>query len=251
MNGTQNDTKVASTPSSAEKPRKKWLAPLIIFGSIAVIAVAAATFFFIWEQGKVSAPVCKGTIAEPEKLTSSQKISKDYEERLQQLYNHELFHEYQDIYARELGADYSTAPMVYSDATANMASALAAEYNTTSSFLNDWASQYFANDNTNLQSITDSVSYGYGAFPYFYAYSQEVEGWAEPLMYAHTKENPYQYLHDATEHEDMLKIADRLSDYLLTNDFDNNALVSYSTVRTEDVLFKHTFDEGTVQPGLT
>ncbi|MBQ7809631.1 MAG: hypothetical protein IJ346_01525 [Clostridia bacterium] len=518
MNGTQNDTKVASTPSSAEKPRKKWLAPLIIFGSIAVIAVAAATFFFIWEQGKVSAPVCKGTIAEPEKLTSSQKISKDYEEgkidvntyftqlfyceyntaklddkyksdyegftssenkklndliekhgddidenmikayaeklnmadvkivcrdnnspsvgskaykasgyniktltnsanvekttetttateatiseeelakqdiqnheldrvilsqsenfliwyttigedavtteeaqsiaegledtiarynqlfdlefdyspaiewsistnykeavkvlennsisksflntamnvyiynsgsegpaashnkissdglsqaiakflddgyvaypyihinrqafndeeRLQQLYNHELFHEYQDIYARELGADYSTAPMVYSDATANMASALAAEYNTTSSFLNDWASQYFANDNTNLQSITDSVSYGYGAFPYFYAYSQEVEGWAEPLMYAHTKENPYQYLHDATEHEDMLKIADRLSDYLLTNDFDNNALVSYSTVRTEDVLFKHTFDDGTVHPG--
>lgn len=173
----------------------------------------------------------------------------DDEERLKQLYNHELFHEYQDIYAREIGNDYSTAPSVYSEACANMASASAAKYTKTTNYLNDWATIYFKSSNTSLQAIQSGGFHGYGAFPYFYAYLQEVEDGAEKLMYAHTTPDPYNYLNTATDAEDLRAVADRLSLYLVTNDFDNNALKSYNPASVKDVLHKHDFDKGGVAAG--
>lgn len=171
------------------------------------------------------------------------------EERLAQLYNHELFHAYQDIYARSIINEIVEVPENYLEAMANLASSYAHEYDTTNSFLNEWAGVYFSNPNTPLQELTDGASLGYGAFPYFYIYSQEVEDWVDNLMYAHLTDSPYDYLQDATDKEELKAVADKVSYYILANDFDNNALHSNTPVSTKAFLDKASSEKDTVNPG--
>lgn len=173
----------------------------------------------------------------------------DNMETLQQLYSHELFHEYQDIFTRESTGSIYLTPQNYSDATANLAAALVTEYRETDNFLNSWAEIYIYNCDSSLQSITDGYSYGYGVFPYLYIYSQQVDNWAENIMLSHNYITPFEHLQDYTDKEDLKAIADKLSRCILTNDFGSNALYNNATVTTKAILGKDTIKEEFINAG--
>lgn len=151
-------------------------------------------------------------------------------ESLKQLYRHELFHHFQYIFGQSTIGKPCSINDNYSDATANLASALTCDAKTQNSFLNGWADIYTRNTETKLSEITDGASLGYGVFPYFYVYSQEVDNWAETLMYAHNETDSYKYVFDNTSKEDLAKVSKTLAYKTIAKKFGNNALYSSKEV---------------------
>lgn len=175
-----------------------------------------------------------GVVSFPYIVINKRGISNE-NESLKQLYNHELFHHFQYLFCRSTSLERCIAKD-YAEGMANFASAITSNVSTTNNFLNDWAGIYTKNVSTKLAEITDGLSYGYGTFPYFYAYSKVVNDWSIILMNAHNETDPFGYIKNNTSKDDLVKVSDILTYGLLTKSFDNKAMYSYKDVTIKDVI---------------
>lgn len=156
-------------------------------------------------------------------------------ESLKQLYTHELFHHFQYLFCRSTSKERCVANN-YAEGMANFASAITSEVNSTNNFLNGWAGIYTENTSTTLEKITDGASYGYGTFPYLYAYSEIVNNWSSTLMNAHNETNPFGYIKNHTSKEDLVKISEKLTYRILTKSFYNKAIYSHKDISIKETI---------------
>lgn len=154
-------------------------------------------------------------------------------ESLKQLYTHELFHHFQYLFCRSTSGERCVAGD-YTEGMANFASAISSGVNSTNNFLNNWAGVYTKNVSSTLEKITDGASYGYGTFPYLYAYSEVVDNWASTLMNAHNETNPYGYIKNNTSKEDLIKISETVAYNTLAKKYDNKSLYTDKNVTLKD-----------------
>lgn len=169
-------------------------------------------------------------------------------ESLKQLYTHELFHHFQYLFCKSTTGERCAAGD-YAEGMANFASAIASDVNSTNNFLNGWANIYTKNTSTTIEKITDGFSYGYGIFPYLYAYSEIVNNWSDTLMNAHNETNPFSYIKNNTLKEDLVKISEELTYGILTKNFENKALYSSNDVSIKETMSSSKKVNETINPG--
>lgn len=169
-----------------------------------------------------------GLVAYPYIVLNKRGISKSIE-NLKTVTNHELFHHFQFLYCEET-SQQRCQNGIYNEAIANLASALVSKITFSNSFLNDWAGVYKENAYLKIDEINNNGNYGYGVFPYFYAYSQIVDNWASILMEAHNKKEPFDYIRNNTSKEDLVKVSERITSWLLNNDFDNKSVYTNTNI---------------------
>lgn len=169
-------------------------------------------------------------------------------ESLKQLYTHELFHHFQYLFCRSTSGERCVAGD-YAEGMANFASAITSGVNSTNNFLNGWAGIYTKNVSTTLEKITDGASYGYGTFPYLYAYSEVVNNWSGILMNAHNETNPFGYIKNHTTKEDLVKISEKLTYGILTKNFENKAMYSHKDISIKEIISTSKKVNETINPG--
>ena len=166
-----------------------------------------------------------GTIAYPYIVIKPSSIN-DFE-RLEQLYNHEIFHHYQrDILCGKNECSLSSDPY-YSDSTANWASSLATNKTTSSGFLNEWAQVYRYNSNSLLGRYINQYGESkaaYAMFIYLYNYSNIVDNGTQKIIEAMYKSNFLEYLEDNSTLEERKNIQKEIALKNLTLNYSNNNL---------------------------
>lgn len=166
-----------------------------------------------------------GTIAYPYIVVKPSSFN-DFE-RLEQLYNHEIFHHYQrDILCGKNECSLSSDPY-YSDSTANWASALATNKTTSSGFLNEWAQVYRYNSNSLLGRYINQYGESkaaYAMFVYLYNYSNIVDNGIPKIIEAMYKSNFLEYLEDNSTLEERKNIQKEIALKNLTLNYSNNNL---------------------------
>ena len=148
-------------------------------------------------------------------------------ERLEQLYNHEIFHHYQrDILCGKNECNMSSDPY-YADSTANWASALVTNKTTSSGFLNEWAQVYRYNSNSLLGRYVNQYGdskVAYAMFVYLYNYSNIVDNGTQKIIEAMYKSNFLEYLEDNSTLEERKSIQKEIALKNLTLNYSNNNL---------------------------
>ena len=150
----------------------------------------------------------------------------DYE-RLEQIYNHELFHHYQhEILCGQNNCSMSSDPY-YADSTANWASSLITNKTTLKGFLNEWADVYRYNSNSLFGRYINE--YGeekaaYAIYVYLYNYSSIVENGVYKIIQAMYKDNFLEYLEKNSTLEERKKIQKEIAIKNLTLNYTNNNL---------------------------
>jgi hypothetical protein len=166
-----------------------------------------------------------GTIAYPYIIIKPSSFN-DFE-RLEQLYNHEIFHHYQrDILCGKNECSLSSDPY-YSDSTANWASALSTNKTTSSGFLNEWAQVYRYNSNSLLGRYINQYGESkaaYAMFIYLYNYSNIVDNGTQKIIEAMYKSNFLEYLEDNSTLEERKSIQKEIALKNLTLNYSNNNL---------------------------
>lgn len=166
-----------------------------------------------------------GTIAYPYIVIKPSSFN-DFE-RLEQLYNHEIFHHYQrDILCGKNECSMSSDPY-YSDSTANWASALSTNKTTSSGFLNEWAQVYRFNSNSLLGRYINQYGESkaaYAMFVYLYNYSNIVDNGTQKIIDAMYKSNFLEYLEDNSTLEERKNIQKEIALKNLTLNYSNNNL---------------------------
>lgn len=165
-----------------------------------------------------------------------------------QVYMHELFHHFQYIYCME-NIDSRCPAGIYSEGTANLASALTNQSTTTTNFLNGHATTYTTKADKKLSTMTDGANDGYAMFPYLYVYSQEVENWSDVIMKAHLETKPYEYIQNNTSKEDLNRVSDKVTYGILSQTFENKALISKEPVVIKEKLNTTKTINGNVEAG--
>lgn len=166
-----------------------------------------------------------GTIAYPYIVIKPSSFN-DFE-RLEQLYNHEIFHHYQrDILCGKNKCSMSSDPY-YSDSTANWASALSTNKTTSSGFLNEWAQVYRYNSNSLLGRYANQYGdskVAYAMFVYLYNYSNIVDNGTQKIIEAMYKTNFLKYLEDNSTLEERKNIQKEIALKNLTLNYSNSNL---------------------------
>ena len=171
-----------------------------------------------------------GVIAYPYIVIKPSSFS-DFE-RLEQLYNHELFHHYQKYILCDLTKCDITDPYI-SEATANWASSLATKKTSSYGFLNEWAgtarkysSDLMSDDFAKKYGI-DNV--GYALFVYLNNYSSFVNNGTKKITNSMYKTNSLLYLEDNATKEELTKIQETIAFNNLSQNYSNkNLLVDIS-----------------------
>ncbi len=146
---------------------------------------------------------------------------------LVQLANHELFHHMQYLYCKANTKDRCTSPELITEGMANFASVKVSNVNSTNNYLNNWAGIYTKATSNNLANVANKSGYlGYGIFPYYYSFSQNVSNWAEILMNAHYQEKPFKYIRNNASKEELINTINDLAYYTLSQNYDNKSLIS-------------------------
>lgn len=148
---------------------------------------------------------------------------KDFE-RLEQLYNHELFHHYQRGILCKM-CNYSDP--YYLDSTANLASALVTNKTTTSGFLNEWASNYREYSNTLFSEYLENYgesNVAYAMFVYLYNYSKFVDDGLSKTTIGAYRDDFLKHLEDNSTVEERRNIQKEIALKNITMDYDNNNL---------------------------
>lgn len=168
-----------------------------------------------------------GSIALPYIIIKPSSFS-DFE-RLEQLYNHEMFHHYQYyVLAEKLNKEFGEDEYIC-DATANWASALISNKTTTKGYLNEWAGEA-RKFSSNLMSKELTKIHGkdylaYALFVYLYNYSMEVEDGTEKIIQSMYENDSLKYLQENST------IAERRSAFFdmalknLSQDYSNKNLI--------------------------
>ena len=150
---------------------------------------------------------------------------------LVQLYNHELFHHFQQIYCKGTTGSRCVGSLRYMEGMANFASAKVSQVSSSNNFLNRWATVYTKNTSNKLLDIADrGGSVGYALFPYLYSYHNNNANWNGILMSAHNQRESFSYIKNSTGSEELKKTINELAYRTLSQKYDNNNLVSYSNV---------------------
>lgn len=139
-----------------------------------------------------------GSIAFPYILIKPSSFSDS--ERLEQLYNHEMFHHYQYyVLAEKLNKEVGEDEYIL-EATANWASSLITNKTTTKGYLNEWAgsAREFSSD---LMSEEWANTYGkdmvgYALFVYLYNYSTTVKEGTSKIIQSIYEDDSLKYLQD-------------------------------------------------------
>ncbi len=194
---------------------------------------------------KVFNAVCKGdengAIIKPYILIKPSAFS-DFE-RLEQLYNHELFHHYQYEVLR--GESYMGSDPYIGEASANWASALATEKTTNYGYLNEWAGTYkaYADKLLSQEMIKeyDEGTLGYALFVYLYNYSKFVEDGNSKIINSIYSDNFLEYLTSNATFEELALIQENIVIQSFQNNYenknvnsDNDAKIPYSAIITQD-----------------
>jgi len=166
-----------------------------------------------------------GTIVYPYIIVKPSAVN-DYE-RLNQIYNHELFHHYQ--YNVLCGKEQCSMKDNYiGEATANWASSLATKKTTSYGFLNEWAgtARKFS---SNLLSDEWVNKYGeekagYALFVYLNYYDSKVENGVEKIINSIYENNALEYLQKNATKEELNFIQRDISLSNLKQEFNNNNL---------------------------
>ena len=165
-------------------------------------------------------------------------------ENIKTVANHELFHHFQYLYCE--GTEQHRCPNgYYTEATANLASALVSEVSSTNNFLNGWAGSYTRELSGNLSTLAD----GYGQFPYYYTYTKVVNSWASILTPALNKENPTDYIKNNTSKEDLIKVSETIAYNTLAKKYDNKSLYTDKKVTLKDNISTSKVLNQSINPG--
>lgn len=166
-----------------------------------------------------------GTISYPYIIIKPSSFN-DFE-RLEQLYNHEIFHHYQrNILCGKNECSLSSDPY-YSDSTANWASALVTNKTTSSGFLNEWSQVYRYNSNSLLGKYINQYGESkaaYAMFVYLYNYSNVVYKGTQKIIEGMYKSNFLKYLEDNSTLQERKNIQKEIALKNLTLNYSNNNL---------------------------
>lgn len=170
-----------------------------------------------------------GSIALPYIIIKPSSFS-DFE-RLEQLYNHEMFHHYQYyVLAEKLNKEFGEDEYIF-DATANWASALITNKTTTKGYLNEWAGEArrFSSD---LMSKELAKTYGkdylaYALFVYLYNYSTEVEDGTEKIIQSMYENDSLKYLQENSTTAERRGVLLDMALKNLSQDYSNKNLIVY------------------------
>lgn len=169
---------------------------------------------------------------------------------LTQLCNHELFHHMQFLYGmKTTGARCVTGNVIY-ETIANYASAIVSDVTSKDAFLNGWAGIYSTNTSTRLGDITDAEGTdGYGIFPYFYSYADEVPGAHSIIMEAHNDTDSLKYIQENTDMTYLIKTINNLAFRTISQNYDKKSFISNEGITEKDVLDFNNKYEKDIEPG--
>lgn len=125
-------------------------------------------------------------------------------ERLEQIYNHELFHHFQYHLCSASSCD--RPENFISEATANWASSIISNKTTGLGFLNEWAEVALRNSNSLMGSYlkkNGKTTTGYASFVYLYAYDQTVDDGRSKIISSLYEKNSLAYLGEKAELDDL------------------------------------------------
>lgn len=191
-----------------------------------------------------------GVVANPYILIKPSSFD-DYE-RLEQLYNHELFHHYQyEILCGHSGCSVGSDPYIL-EASANWASSLVSSKTTNSGYLNEWASSARMLSDTLLsdESIEkySEGTLGYTLYVYLYHYSTIVSNGTNKIINSIYSNDLLGYLIDNATKDELANIQEAIALKNLSQDYSNKNLNSdldynptlpiRATISHEDEKFK-------------
>lgn len=149
-------------------------------------------------------------------------------ERLEQIYAHELFHHFQHSHCRKMTEENACKTSgTFVEAAANYASSIASNSVGTNNFLNEWAGEYRKSTSGYLPEMN-----GYAVFPYLYSYSKIVDNAHHVIREAHTVPDAFRYIEDKTSKENLIKVINHLAYYMLSQEYDNNCLKSNEGIKS-------------------
>ena len=174
-----------------------------------------------------------GAIANPYILIKPSSFN-DFE-RLEQLYNHELFHHYQhEILCGHSECEVGSDPYIL-ESTANWASSLVTKKTNNNGYLNEWAgtARTFSN---NLMSKTFENKYGignvgYALFVYLNNYSNYVANGTSNIIRAIYENESYEYIFKNADRDSLIKIQENIALRNLSQDYSNKNLIEDSNYK--------------------
>ena len=151
-------------------------------------------------------------------------------EKLEQLYNHELFHEFQEGTLSNGGErDFNRENKIIMESTANLASAYVTDKTTVHGYLNINASNAMRLNREllsekNIEAIGTEAT-GYAFFVYLYNYAENVPNGLERIVDAMYEEEPLEYLNAVQQYDLIATQRETGIKYLNHIDYDNKNLV--------------------------
>lgn len=190
-------------------------------------------------------------------ITVNVKSFSGSSESADQVINHELFHHYQQkiiCVTDDKNARYASCPEskdngYYNEALANYFSAKVSGGTNKNNFINTWAYFYTRAMHHNFKLLTDGASYGYGQWPYFYSYENNVKDGLKYLIEAHKKEKPYEYLQSVASKEERRSAINEAAKYAVTKKYDMGAMNNDGVVTTESLSEQNYNFTGSVPAG--
>jgi len=195
-------------------------------GSLAKYMGNSGTLVKLWNG--LSGGDSFGVVANPYILIKPSSFD-DYE-RLEQLYNHELFHHYQhEILCGHSSCSVGSDPYIL-EASANWASSLVSSKTTNSGYLNEWASsaRMLSDSLLSDESIEkySEGTLGYTLYVYLYHYSTIVSNGTNKIINSIYTNDLLGYLIDNATKDELADIQEAMSLKNLSQDYGNKNLNS-------------------------
>lgn len=150
-------------------------------------------------------------------------------ERLEQLYNHELFHHYQyEVLCGHSECEVGSDPYIL-ESTANWASSLVTKKTTNSGFLNEWAgtSRNFSNSlmSKSFEEKHGIGNVGYALFVYLNNYSNYVNDGTSNIIKSIYQDDALEYIKKTADRDSLMKIQENIAIKNLSQDYLNKNLI--------------------------
>ena len=169
-----------------------------------------------------------GAIAQPYILIKPSSIT-DYE-RLEQLYNHELFHHYQyEILCGHLDCDLIKDEYI-EEATANWASSIITFKTNNEGFLNEWAGAALKYSDRLLSEDkikkNGKTNLSYGLYVYLNNYSSFVNEGTNKVLSSIYSDNSFKYLYESATLDELSKVQENIALNNLSQSYSNKNLLA-------------------------
>lgn len=151
-------------------------------------------------------------------------------QKLQQLYCHELFHNYQEYY---LGSKSQITDPYICEATANWASAKISDSNITEKFLNEWAETAYRKCDsltTSCETQYSASELSYAHFVFLGAYEACVNDGTNKIVTSIYQPDSYAYLMSQATDAELNEISKYLAYKTLTQDYSNKNYTAAHTM---------------------